>query len=169
MANFKDSTSFTDNDEFYTPEWVWNYLKPLIPKTKVIWEACMLGAKESTSMKTWKDWGYEVKGDTTWDILDCDIPECDMIITNPPFSTGIKMKVLERLMVIDKPFAIILNGLNIHSKYFQKILNLEDIQVIHPSVKFHYQKSGAKEEKKTSFYSVFVCYKMNLPNQQLFC
>jgi len=168
MANFKDSKSFQVFDDYYTPTWVWELIKPLVQKEKVIWEACMLGAVNSDSIKTWKDWGYQVVGDISWNMLDCPIPECDMIITNPPFETVVKKKVLQRLMEIDKPFIIIMNSLNLHSKYFQNILDLDHIQVIHPSVKLHYQKNGDVEEKKTSFYSSFVCYKMELPNNKLF-
>ena len=167
MANFRDSKKYNVYDDYYTPAWVWEKIVPLIPKDKVIWEACMLNATNSKSIDIWRDFGYEVIGNTDWDILTCDIPKCDIIITNIPFETEIKKKILKRLMEIGKPFIIIMNSLNTFSKYFQEIMDLENIQIITPKQKLHYCKDGQKEERKTSFYSVFVAYKMELSNKQL--
>jgi hypothetical protein len=134
----------------------------------VIWEACMLNATNSKSMEIWSEFGYKIVGNTSWDILTCEVPECDMIITNIPFETTIKKKILKRLMEIGKPFIIIMNGMNNFSNYFQEILDLDNTQIITPKGKLHYCKDGEKEQKNTSFYSVFVAYKMNLTNKQLY-
>ena len=105
---------------------------------------------------------------TRRDILTCDIPDCDIIVTNIPFETNTKKAILARLMEIDKPFVIIMNGMNTFSNYFHEIMNLEYTQIITPKAKLHFQKDGNKEEKNTSFYSVFVAYKMNLTAKQMF-
>ena len=168
MANFKDSFKFEVYDDYYTPEWVWEKIKPLIGKDKVIWEACMLNADRSRSMDIWRKWGYSVVGDKSWDILNCKVPECDIIITNPPFQTEIKLKILKRLIEIDKPFIIIMNSTNTFSNYFHEIMNLNETQIITPKQKLHYMKDGEDEKRQTSFYSVFVAYKMNLSKRDLF-
>lgn len=168
MANFKDSPHFQVHDDYYTPEWVWKQIKHLVPSDKVIWEACMLNAERSRSMEIWKKWGYEVVGDKSWNILDCEVPDCDLIITNPPFDTELKKNILKRLMEIGKPFIIIMNNLNTFSKYFREIMDLNETQIITPHEKLHFMKNGEDEKKKTSFYSVFVAYKMNLTKKQLF-
>ena len=168
MANFKDSNKFDVYDDYYTPEWVWEKIKHLVPKDKIIWESCMLNAHKSTSIDIWKKWGYKVVGDKSWDILTCDIPECDIIITNPPFETEIKKRILKRLIEIDKPFIIIMNNLNTFSNYFQEIMDLNETQIITPKQKLHYKKDGEKEKTNTSFYSVFVAYKMQLSTRQLY-
>ena len=93
MANFKDSPKFNVYDNYYTPEWVWSKIKPLVSKDKVIWEACMLNSKNSKSIDIWRKFGYKVVGNKSWNILTCDIPNCDIIITNPPFETKIKQKI----------------------------------------------------------------------------
>ena len=167
MVNFKDCPKFNVYDDYYTPEWVWNKIRPLVSKDKVIFEACMLNSEKSKSIEIWKNWGYKVVGNKKWDILTCDIPDCDIIITNPPFETKIKQKILKRLMEINKPFIIIMNSCNIFSNYFREILNTNDIQIIFPKGHLHFQKEGEKEKKRTSFYSVFVSYKMNLENKDL--
>jgi len=167
MANFKDSPIFDYYDDYYTPKWVWEKVKPLIPKDKVIWEACMLNAINSKSMDIWRDWDYTVVGDTTWNILECEVPECDIIVTNIPFGTEIKKKILKRLIEIGKPFIIIMNSCNVYSNYFHEIMELNHTQIITPKGKLHYCRDGEPEKKKTSFYSVFVAYKMDLPNDKL--
>lgn len=168
MANLKDSPRFAVYDQYYTPKWVWEKIIHLIPKELVIWEACMLNAVNSKSMDILKDFGYKVVGDTSWDILNCEIPECDIIVTNIPFETEIKKKILSRLVTIGKPFIIIMNSCNIYSNYFHEIMNLEQTQILIPKNKLHYMKDGDTEKRNTSFYSVFVAYKMNLTNSQLF-
>lgn len=169
MANFKDSSKFNVYDDYYTPEWVWRKIQPLVSKDKVIWEACMLNATNSKSMDIWKGFGYNVVGNTEWDILTCEVPQCDMIITNIPFATEIKKKVLKRLIEIGKPFIIIMSSMNTFSNYFHEIMDLENTQIITPRQKLHYCKDGGEEKKNTSFYSVFVAYKMNLANKELYC
>ncbi len=42
----------------------------------------MLNATHGKSMEIWKEFGYKVVGDTTWDILTCEVPDFDIIITN---------------------------------------------------------------------------------------
>jgi len=168
MANFVDSHKFNVYDDYYTPEWVWQKVRHLISTDKVIWEACMLNATRSESMEIWKKWGYTVVGDRSWNILDCEVPECDIIITNPPFETETKKKILSRLMEIGKPFIIIMNSTNTFSNYFHEIMDLEHTQIITPKQKLHFKKDGEDEKKHTSFYSVFVAYKLNLSNAKLF-
>ena len=167
--NFKDCSKINVYDDYYTPKWVWEKITHLVTKDKVIWEACMLNAYKSKSIDIWKDLGYKVVGNTNWDILTCDIPKCDIIITNIPFETNIKKKILQRLMDIGKPFIIIMSGMNLFSNYFQDIMDLENTQIISPKGKLHYCKDGNEEKKNTSFYSVFVAYKMNLSNKNLWC
>ena len=169
MTNFKNSPSFDVYDDYYTPEWVWQKIRHLIPQHKVIWEACMLNAEKSTSMDIWKKWGYTVVGDRSWDILNCEIPQCDIIITNPPFETELKINILKKLIDIGKPFIIIMNNINTFSNYFHEIMDLDHTQIITPKGKLHFKKNGDDEKKQTSFYCVFVAYKMNLPNCKLYC
>jgi len=166
-ADFKALSSYKTYDEYYTPKWVWSKIRHLVPKECVIWEACMLDAKNSKSMEIWKDFGYDIVGNIEWYIFTCDIPQCNIIITNIPFGTEIKKKVLTRLMEIDKPFIIIMNICNTFANYFRNIMDLENTQIIIPKGKLHFQKDGEKEEKNTSFYSCFVAYKMNLKTNQL--
>ena len=176
MANFKDSPTFAIHDDYYTTEETWSLVKDIIPKDIVIWEACMLNATKSKSPEILESiTSNKVLWNKNIDILKdrLDPASYDMIITNIPFETELKKKILAELVKIDKPFLIIMNSCNMFSKYIRTIFkeNIKHLQIITPSTKIHYAKllqNGELEYKKnTSFYSVFVAYKMNLTTEQL--
>ena len=170
---------FSDYTQFYTSEKSWSIISHLIPKNKIIYEACMLNSDLSRSPEILnKLTGNKVLYDTKHNFLEYHQYEdqCDIIITNPPFSPlSLKKDILKKLIKIDKPFIIILNSTNIFSKYFKEIFknNLDDIQVITPSTKLSYYRldkdsNTLKEYKHMGFYSVYVAYKLNINNANLF-
>lgn len=95
-------------DELYTPK---NFVTPIlkyIPQgVKTIW--CPCDGVESEYFKVLVNAGYNVKvthiGNGS-DFLTTKV-DCDMIITNPPFS--IKDKILARCYELEKPFALLLS------------------------------------------------------------
>jgi len=167
MGDCKALSKYNVYDDFFTPKWVWEKVKKYVDIDLVIWEACMLNAVKSNSANIWRDWGYSVISDTDMDILEEEPNGYDIIITNIPFNTELKKKILRRLMELDKPFIIIMNVMNVFANYFGEIMNTEHIQVIYPRGKLHFEKDGNKEIKNTSFYSVFVAYKLKLSNEDL--
>ena len=160
MANCIYSNKFKNQDQYYTPKDVWEVVSHLFPKDKVVWEACMLDAVKSTSPQ-----------------LDCitQLPtqDWDMIITNIPFSNVLKKQILQRFVELDKPFLIILNSLNIYTKYIREIFgdNLKHLQVIQPYGKLQFiellEDQSLKRKGNCSFYCCFLAYKMNLDNKDL--
>jgi len=181
MANFKDSPHFAIHDDYYTPESAWKQISHIIPdgeSGKIIWEACMLGAEQSKSPQHIASGGgswYEEENvvyDTTMNCLENQPDKWDMIITNIPFDKEKKIPILKKFVEYDKPFITIMNSLNLYTKYMREIFgeNIKHLQVIHPSSKINYLKLENGEVKKTkncSFYSVYVCYKMNLDTEDL--
>ena len=125
MANLKDCPKWKVMNEYYTHEYAWKNIEHIIPKDKVIWEACMLNSHKSKS------------------------PE-----------------YLE-------PFILILNSLNIYSNYMRDILkdNMKHLQFIIPKGKIHFDKllenGDLSHVKNTSFYCIYLCYKMNISNEDL--
>ena len=173
MANFIDCPIFKKHDDYYTPEEAWNRINHLIPKDKVIWESCMLNSLLSSSPQYLTNMGCNVVFDTGMDMLVNQPENFDMIVTNIPFSTEIKKKILTRLVEIDKPFIIILNFTNIFTKYMREIFEgkLDQLQIITTNPKIQFDKLLDTGElihtKNCSFYSIFLCYKMNLTPEQL--
>ena len=174
MANFKDSPHFAVHDDYYTPKIAWEKISHLIPKNIIILEACMLNASQSKSPEYLKELlpTCVVRSDTQLDILKDYVP-CSMIITNIPFSTELKKQILTRFVEIDKPFITLLNSCNLYSNYFKEIFKdkFDEVQIIHPQGKINYDKledGVLKPTKNCSFYSVYLCYKMKIPNKDLY-
>ena len=164
MANLKDCSKFNIHDDFYTRKQTWKQIQKFIPKDKILWEFCLLNSNEQSKINL-IELGYEVVGDRTIDFLNTDFNEdYDIMITNPPFSSDIKIPILKKLAELDKPFILIMNSLNLFTKYFKKIFEDKDIYFIYPSTKIHYDKYIDSElqptKNNTSFYSIYVCYKV---------
>jgi hypothetical protein len=136
MANLKDSPKFSVHDDYYTPYQAWEQISHLIPDDKVIWEACMLNAPYSRSGFYLKELGKKVIWDSSYDCLkgeyvspyDTDggsVPTgFDMIVTNPPFDSIIKIEILKKFVSYDKPFIIIMNSMNTFTKYMRVIVKI---------------------------------------------
>tara|TARA_Y100001937_G_scaffold109631_1_gene154507 strand:- start:7 stop:537 length:531 start_codon:yes stop_codon:yes gene_type:complete len=175
MALLNDCSHFskTKND-YYTTKQMWKNISDLIPKDKIIWEACLLNSK-SKSLEYWKDMGYNVVGNNTWDCLNYYPINYDIIVTNPPFETKIKTKILKHLYKLDKPFILVLNVMNVFSKYMRDIFgdDMKYLQVIYPQgkIKFEIIDEETQELKKAgdpSFYCVYLAYKMDIPQDKLY-
>jgi len=173
MANLKDSSKFQVHNDYYTPEYAWTNIGHLIPKDKIVWEACMLNSHKSKSPEYLSKLCKEVVFDCNINMLEKQPENYDMIITNIPFETNIKKNILKKLVELNKPFIIIMNSMNVFSKYIREIFkdNFKHLQVIIPDGKIHFQKlldNGNLEYKpNTSFYCCYVCYKMNFKNEDL--
>ena len=161
MANLKDCAKWNIHDDFYTRKQSWEQIKEYIPQDKVIWEFCLLNSNEQ-SKKYLTELGFNVVGSRTIDFFEHDLGE--VLVSNIPFSTDLKQRMLRRLVELDKPFIIIMNSLNLFSKYFKEIFEGKDIFFIYPSTKIHYDKFVDNEltttKNNTSFYSIYVCYKI---------
>lgn len=102
------------------------------------------------------------------DFFTCEIPECDYIISNPPYSC--KSEVIQRLFEIGKPFAMLVGvvGLFESQKRFDIFKN-NDFEILYMNRRIAYFKNY--EEQKPSlnppFSSVYICSKM-LPKQIIF-
>lgn len=125
MIGGNPSGKRSETDFYPTPSEVTTALLRVLdlPKNTVIWEpACgemdMVSAMQSA--------GYSVVAtDIVYgqDFLTEPLPECDWIITNPPFS--VSEKFIERCAEHGKPFALLLKSQYWHSQrrygLFQKI------------------------------------------------
>ena len=157
MANLKDSPKFKIHNDYYTPKCAWEKINKLIPKDKVVWEACMLNSNLSKSPQYLTELGNEVVYDTSWDILKEN--HGDIIITNPPFETKIKIAILKRLVELDKPSIIIMNSMNTFANYFKPNFFLKSLmfslrEVVSPH-KIHRLNEAAVSG--TFQFSFFLC------------
>ena len=173
MACLNDCPKFDKKkNDYYTTKQMWDNIKHLVPQDKIIWEACLLNSN-SKSVEYWTELGYNCIGDNTIDCLKPNDLIYDMIITNIPFETKIKQKILRKFVEIDKPFITIMNVMNICAKYMRDIFKdkFGDLQIIYPNgkIKFEVFEDGVfKKPKDPSFYCVYVAYKMNIDNEDLY-
>ena len=146
------------DDDYMTPKSVWESIKHLIPKDKVIWEAFWGDGKSGQYLR---ELGFDVIHEPI-DFFKSN--KGDIVVSNPPFTK--KMQVLKRLKELEKPFMLILPANTLGTKTLQEIFG-NDIQVIIPKGRISYIKKG-KQTDSVWFASFIYCYKCNLPRDLVF-
>lgn len=152
------------NDEYYTPEWVWDTLKPYIPNNKIIWEAfCNDNEDSKKSGYYLQQLGFDVIVNAK-DFFTNDYG--DIVVSNCPFSK--KKEVLERLLNLDKPFMLILPNIILNTLYFIDMCKKHsEIQIIILPKRVDFIKEDNSKSKST-FHTLVVCYKMFLNDKLVF-
>jgi len=161
MTTYKNWNPAKFND-FMSPKSLFEDIKDYIPKDKVISMPFYGDGKIGVYMK---EMGFNVIHQQE-DFFEYD--RGDIIVDNPPFEN--KKEIIEELVKRDKPFMLILPVSTICYKY-SKILK-DKLQIIIPKTRpkfIYYDKTtGLIDEnwnkKSSMFDSIWVCYKMNLPN-----
>ena len=154
MANFQNK-SFIKHDDYMSPKYAWDNIKQYIPNDKVIWEAFYGDGKSGTYLE---ELGYDVIHEPI-DFFKEN--RGDIIVSNPPFS--LCKEVMVRLLIIDKPFIIILPSSKINTQYFRTWKD-KGLQIIIPKKRIQFIKDGDTLQNKCNFDCFYYCYKMNLPN-----
>lgn len=134
-----------------------------------IW--CPFDTEDSLFVKLFRQRGYTVIAThivNGQDFFAMELPKCDYIISNPPYS--LKGQVFERLFQLGIPFAMLVGvvGLFESQKRFAMFRD-HDFEIMYLNKRIAYFKSY--EEQKPSlnppFSSVYVCMGM-LPKQIVF-
>jgi hypothetical protein len=149
------------NDERYTPSiLVYPIIKYLKPNS-IVW--CPFDTKDSEFTILLTEAGHKVLYSHRWlgqDFFDYQPKEkYDYIISNPPFT--LKLKVLERLYSLNKPFAMLLN---LECLNYQEVGNFfldKNLQLIIVDKKVSFDGNTA------SFNTSYFCSKM-LPKDLIF-
>lgn len=164
-----DIVANSKNDEFYTPPYaIYPILKYLKPHS-TIW--CPFDTEESHFVKIFRDNGHAVIAthlESGVDFFDCEIPNCDYIISNPPYS--VKGAVIKRLFEIGKPFAMLVGVVGLFES--QERFNLfksNDFEIMYFNKRVSYFKDYADQKPSLNppFSSVYVC-KDILPKRIVF-
>lgn len=170
MRNMKlDEIANSGNDEFYTPACA---IEPIVKYIKPDWKIwCPFDTEESLFVKKFKGLGHDVifthikKGQ---DFFKMEVPECDCIISNPPYS--VKGEVLERLFQIGKPFAMLVGVVGLFESRFRfDMFKNNNFEIMYLDKRIAYFKDY--DEQKPSlhppFSSVYICSGF-LPKQIVF-
>jgi hypothetical protein len=156
MSNKSNSAYYnlTEKDEYYTPALLVDVVLPFIKSNSVIW--CPFDTNQSEFVKVLDGAGHLTIQSHIWqgfDFFNYQPPKFDYVISNPPFS--LKMEVLERLLMIGKPFAMLLNMSCMNYAGVKKIVRENGIQLLVPDKNVSFDGI-----KSPPFTSVFYCYKM---------
>lgn len=164
-----DKVANSGNDEFYTPMYAIEPILKYIKPNSTIW--CPFDEECSLFVQRFRKEGHKVIAthiNTGTDFFDCEVPECDYIISNPPYSR--KGEVLERLFKIGKPFAMLVGvvGLFESQKRFEMFANNEfEILYMNRRIAYFKDYNEQKPSLNPPFSSVYLCSKM-LPKQIVF-
>lgn len=156
------------NDEYYTPEYaikpLMNYLKP----KSLIW--CPFDTIKSNYVKLLRQEHNVVCShiETGEDFFNCDVPSCDYIISNPPYS--FKNEVFERLFEMKKPFAMLVGVVGLfESKKRFELFRDNKFEIMYFDKRISYFKDYDNPNIKTNppYSSVYICHNI-LPRNIIF-
>jgi len=139
-----------------TPKYAWDNIRHLIPVDKVIWEPFYGDGKSGEYLR---ELGFEVIHEPI-DFFQNNLGE--IIVSNPPFS--LTKQILQKLLIIDKPFILLLPSSKINTSYFREWKD-KNIQIIIPRKRIHFTKILNGEKIKTNscnFDCFYYCYKIGL-------
>jgi hypothetical protein len=160
MATFNNK-GWIKHDDYMTPKHAWADIAKYIPKDKIIWEA-FYGSGSSGRYLT--ELGFNVIHDATLDFFIENRGQ--IIVSNPPFS--LIPKILKRMILLDKPFILLMPSSKINTQYFREALKGK-IQIIIPKKRIHFEKliNGVKPDgwrDACNFDCFYYCYKIDLPD-----
>lgn len=164
-----DKVANSGNDEFYTPVYAIEPIIKYIKPKSVIW--CPFDEEHSLFVKRLTEEGHKViytHINTGTDFFKCEVPKCDYIISNPPYSR--KGEVFQRLFDIGKPFAMLVGvvGLFESQKRFDMFAsNCFEILYMNRRVAYFKDYGEQKPSLNPPFSSVYLCKDM-LPKQIVF-
>jgi len=158
MALYNSKKTKTENhDDYMTPKSAWTDIQHLIPK-KTLWEAFY---GDGTSGTYLTELGFNVIHQNV-DFFENDLG--DIVVSNPPFS--MIPPVLERLLLLEKPFILILPTSKINTQYFRGLFKDKGIQLIIPKKRIMFYKmiNGKTMDKSSScnFDCFYYCWKIGL-------
>jgi hypothetical protein len=151
-------------DDYMTPKSAWEHIARFIPKDRVIWEPFYA---DGTSGQYLTELGFNVIHEPNVNFFEHNLG--DIIVTNPPFSN--KLDVLKRMLILDKPFIMILPASMMCALYFRELFDQTNgLQIIIPRRRIEFKnlvppdpKPKGQRQQRCAFDSLYYCWKMNLP------
>lgn len=148
---------FNKNDEYFTPAYA---VYPIVKRLKAgsrVW--CPFDTKDSEFVRVLVRHGFQVVYGhirTGQDFFQSDVPECDYIVSNPPYS--LKNEVLKRLYEIGRPFAMLINfqGIFDSRERFQ-MFKEHKVEMLWLSPRVNYMTEGRDSLQGVPFQSGYLC------------
>jgi hypothetical protein len=149
-------------NDWNTTKYIWTKLLPHIPKDKIVW--CPFYNKTAPMCEKYlTELGFNVihKDEDFW-----ENNHGDCVIDNPPYKISgivkLKEKIMIRLMELEKPFMLLFPASTIQTAFFLRLYEKGGFQLIVPSEKYDFERYEG-EKTRSMFYTVWICWNMNLP------
>ena len=163
MVNTK--LTMTTNDEYYTPDEVWENIWDYLPNCDTVFEP-FYGEGH-----TWRWLDDSCIYDTVLGKKDLNffsdeaselLTRCDCVISNPPFS--LKYDIIKKLVVSDTPFILLLPLFTVNTIAFYDTFGdaIDHVSLIVPKGRIKFISEGTVA-KSPSFETVYVCWKTEIP------
>lgn len=138
------------NDELYTPEEAIYPILKYLDKDKIYWECTDYG--ESNITKVLRENGFKVinTSKSELDFLKDDPLDCDVIITNPPYS--IKNEFIKRCYELNKPFLLLLPLTALEGKERNKLYKEKGLEIIVLDKRINFMKHKKNVWFNTSWF-----------------
>ena len=148
---------FNKNDEYYTPSYAVYPIMKYLKEGSTIW--CPFDKEESNFVQVLTKEGFKViygHIETGQDFFKVDVPKCDYIISNPPYS--LKGEVFKRSIEIGKPYAMLINfqGIFDNKNRFEMFKN-NRTEMLWLSPRVNYIKQGDYKASGVPFQSGYLC------------
>lgn len=148
---------FNKNDEYYTPAYAVYPIMERLTTGSTVW--CPFDTSDSEYVKVFQKNGFHVVYghiSTGQDFFATTIPDCDYIISNPPYS--LKGEVFKRLYEIGKPFAMLINfqGIFDHKDRFV-MFSTNRVEMLWLSPRVNYIKEDSSKPSGVPFQSGYLC------------
>lgn len=148
---------FNKNDEYYTPSYAVYPILKYLKNSSTVW--CPFDKEESSFVKVLRENGFKVVFghiETGQDFFEEELPECDYIISNPPYS--LKGDIFKRLYELNKPFAMLINfqGIFDHKDRFE-MFKSKGVEMLWLSPRVNYIKPNSDKVSGVPFQSGYLC------------
>lgn len=152
------------DDEYETPASAWQLVTRYLPRGTRVWDPFY---SQGVAGPLLRGLGMQVIHENR-DFFRWSPPATayDVIVTNPPFTA--KKEILERLVALRKPFALLVPLHVISSKYFMEEFEDRPFQVIMPRKRIHFIRNG-QQSHQSGIITVWVTHGMErfLPRRQI--
>lgn len=162
--------SFKKSDHWLTQPNTFQAILKYIPKDTKIW---MPFYYDGSCQKILNDLGYDNVIHRDEDFYTYQPNDWDMVIDNPPYSN--KSQVIERLISLGKPFALVLPINTLVTRYAHRNFKNKHISlIILDNRKHHFLKSGDPPRTNHNgsptnpIMPCWFCYNIDLPNRIIF-
>lgn len=146
------------SDEWFTPSSAVFPIMKYMDKNAKVW--CPFDTEDSNFVKVLNNNGFSVINthiENGEDFFDIEIPECDYIISNPPYS--LRNEVLTKLFKIGKPFAMLMNTNGLFdSKIRWNLFKNNNFSLIYLKGRTSFmQEYGVMQNTSPPFQSAYIC------------